>query len=43
MSKKDIDHFTTNAKTPLREDAFVLTDEEKINRLEKNVFEMMHT
>ncbi len=43
MSKKDIDHFTTNAKTPLREDAFELTDEEKINRLEKNVFEMMHT
>ncbi len=43
MSKKNIDHFTTNAKTPLREDAFELTDKEKINRLEKNVFEMMHT
>ena len=43
MGKKDIDHFTKNAKTPLRSDAFDLSDAEKIERLEKNVFDMMQT
>ena len=43
MSNKIIDPFTKSAKTPLRPDAFELSDAEKIERLEKNVLEMMQT
>lgn len=43
MAKHDIDPFTKNAKTPLRPDAFELSEQEKMARIEKNVFEMMQT
>ena len=43
MSNKIIDPFTKSAKTPLRPDAFELSDAEKIERLEKNVWERMQT
>ena len=43
MPKYDVNHFTKNAATPLRKDAFELSDEQKMERLEKNVFDMMHT
>ena len=31
------DHQSSSANTPLREDAFDLSDQEKINRIEKDV------
>src|SRR5690606_2686656 len=37
------DHFTSSARTPLREDAFELSDEEKVERIQKNVREIMLT
>jgi len=36
-------HISTSAKTPLREDAFQLSDEEKIESIQKNVAEILHT
>lgn len=36
-------HISTSAKTPLREDAFQLSDEEKIKSIQKNVAEILHT
>ncbi len=36
-------HISTSATTPLREDAFDLTDEEKIELIQKNVAEILHT
>lgn len=36
-------HISTSAKTPLREDAFQLSDEEKIASIQKNVAEILHT
>jgi GTP cyclohydrolase I len=36
-------HISTSAKTPLRSDAFDLSDSEKINLIEKNVAEILHT
>lgn len=36
-------HISTSAKTPLRSDAFELSDEEKISSIEKNVAEILHT
>jgi len=36
-------HISTNAETPMRKDAFDLSDAEKINRIEKNVKEIMDT
>lgn len=36
-------HIGTSARTPLRTDAFVISDEEKIARIEKSVFEIMQT
>ncbi len=36
-------HISTSAKTPLRDDAFILSDEEKIRSIEKNVAEILHT
>ncbi|RUA06590.1 MAG: GTP cyclohydrolase I FolE [Flavobacteriia bacterium] len=36
-------HISTSAKTPLRSDAFELSDEEKIKSIEKNVAGILHT
>lgn len=46
MCKEDIigeNHIGTNAKTPLRPDAFDISEEEKIRRIEKSVTEIMNT
>jgi GTP cyclohydrolase I len=37
------DHVGSSADTPMRKDAFTLSDEEKIERIKKNVSEIMHT
>ena len=37
------DHFSSAEETPLRDDAFDLSDEEKIERIQQNVYEIMHT
>ena len=37
------DHIGSSAETPIREDAFVLNDEEKIERIKKSVREIMLT
>jgi len=37
------DHVGSSAKTPLRADAFNLTDAEKIERIKKNVYEILDT
>jgi len=37
------DHVPTSAQTPLRSDAFKLTDDEKIQKIEKHFYEIMHT
>src|SRR3954469_20003128 len=37
------DHFSTSLNTPLRDDAFVLSDEEKISIISKHFHEIMHT
>ncbi|HRN99026.1 MAG TPA: GTP cyclohydrolase I FolE [Flavobacterium sp.] len=36
-------HFSTNATTPLRPDAFELTDDEKIDAIRDNVEQILHT
>jgi len=36
-------HVGSSAKTPLRDDAFVLSDEEKINRIQKSVKDILDT
>ena len=44
--EKDIigeNHIGTSAQTPLREDAFLLSDEEKIARIEKSMTDIMLT
>lgn len=48
MSNKNIedlgeDHVGSSAKTPLRADAFDLADAEKIERIQKNVYEILDT
>ena len=37
------DHQSNSANTPLREDAFDLTDQDKINRIEKDVSNILET
>lgn len=37
------DHFSGKEETPLREDAFLLSDEEKIDRIRQNVRDIMLT
>ncbi len=37
------DHFSTAAETPLREDAFVLSNNEKINLIQKSVADILYT
>ena len=39
----DSDHKNFSIDTPLRKDAFKLSDEEKINLIEKNVYEILKT
>ena len=36
-------HVGSSAKTPLRDDAFVLSDEEKINKIQKSVKDILDT
>ena len=36
-------HIATSAETPLRKDAFVLNDEEKIEAIKKDVESILHT
>ncbi len=36
-------HIRTSSKTPLREDAFVLSDTEKIRLIEENIMHILHT
>ena len=36
-------HIGTSAQTPLRDDAFVLSDSEKISRITKNVYNILET
>ncbi|MBJ2125542.1 MULTISPECIES: GTP cyclohydrolase I FolE [unclassified Flavobacterium] len=36
-------HFSSNAKNPLREDAFDITDEEKIEKIKKDVESILQT
>lgn len=37
------DHMSSSAETPLREDAFVLSDDEKIDRIRENVTDILKT
>lgn len=37
------DHIASSAETPLRNDAFELSDEEKINRIQADVYNIMET
>ena len=37
------DHFASSPETPLRDDAFEISDEEKISIIEKNVFNILNT
>jgi len=37
------DHFSTAAETPLREDAFVLSNNEKISLIQKSVADILYT
>ncbi|MBT8183677.1 MAG: GTP cyclohydrolase I, partial [Eudoraea sp.] len=37
------DHVSSSEATPMREDAFVLTDEEKTERIKDNIREIMLT
>ncbi len=48
MSTENIDeigeeHIGTSAKTPLRSDAFKMSDTEKINAIEKDIYKVLHT
>lgn len=36
-------HIATSAKTPLRDDAFAISNEEKIKKIEKSVHDILHT
>ena len=37
------DHFSTSHDTPIRDDAFEISDEEKISIIEKNVYNILET
>lgn len=43
ISEMDDDHDVFSAKTPLRDDAFALSDKEKIEKIQENVAEILHT
>lgn len=36
-------HISTSAKTPLRKDAFKMSDKEKIEEIEKNIYNVLYT
>jgi GTP cyclohydrolase I len=40
---EDQDHMSANEQTPLRPDAFELSDAEKIESIKKNMYEILHT
>jgi GTP cyclohydrolase I len=40
---EDEDHMSANEQTPLRPDAFELSDAEKIKSIKKNMYEILHT
>lgn len=42
ITDNDTDHFMTSVETPIREDAFVLDDETKMELIERNFREIMH-
>lgn len=42
MQETDIDHFSINTETPLRDDAFVLDDDTKIDLIANNFKEIMY-
>jgi GTP cyclohydrolase I len=37
------DHIATSAKTPLRNDAFNISEDQKIKAIEKDIYNIMHT
>lgn len=39
----DDDHQSSSAKTPLRKDAFDISDDEKIQKIQENVYQILHT
>lgn len=39
----DDDHLYSSAKTPLRDDAFDMSDEEKIQKIQENVYQILET
>lgn len=43
IDDEDDDHHSSSAETPMRKDAFVLSDEEKIERIESHFREIMET
>jgi GTP cyclohydrolase I len=43
IDERGDDHVGSSAKTPLRDDAFVISDEEKRNRIEASVKDILHT
>ena len=43
LTEHDDDHFSANMNTPLREDAFEISDTEKIKLIEKDVKRILHT
>jgi len=43
MNEMGDNHIGSSAKTPLRADAFDLTDQEKINRIQENVKDILET
>jgi GTP cyclohydrolase I len=43
MTDTDHDHMSSNEQTPLRPDAFVLTDNEKLELIKKDVHHIMET
>lgn len=43
LDDTDLDHLSSNAETPLHEDAFELTDLEKIDRIRDNVRQILET
>ncbi|TDL99999.1 MAG: GTP cyclohydrolase I FolE [Flavobacteriaceae bacterium] len=38
----ELDHFSSNFQTPIREDAFALSDEQKIEQIKEKMAEILH-
>jgi GTP cyclohydrolase I len=43
LDDTELDHLSSNAETPLREDAFELTDLEKMDRIREHVHQILET